>query len=521
MSFKPTEEQDAIIAAVAEPSSDSIMVEAGAGCAKSKTLELSAPGVRCPAIALAFNKAIAQELKPRLPGSFEVKTFNGLGHGAWMRANPSVNRWELDERKLGKLITQIAKDRKVSLAGDQWDQVRQLTTAAMNAGLALNDEGNGLVADIPENWLSLCDALWIDLADQAFIIDFAHFVLEEDVALARKGTISFDDQVYCSAVLGGKFPRYPVVMGDEAQDLSPLNHHMLRQSVSEHGRFIMVGDRRQAIYAFRGADSESMNNLRALRPQWKDRQLTMTFRCPSAIVERQQQHFPGFRAAPGNARGAFVTAEAPGAAEEWSGWNIDWIKAKHPAAASIAVLCRNNAPLMSLAFKLIRGGIGCQVLGRDIGKGLQALLKKIIPEDDTPADICGGKISEWAESQISLARANGKEEKIAAITDKSESLLACLEGSGARSAGELRQVIGQLFERSGGQIVLATGHKAKGLEWDLVVHLDPWRIPSKFARKAAAQGDMSQLKQEYNLRYVIETRTRHTLVNANLEDFNG
>jgi uncharacterized protein (DUF2235 family) len=79
---------------------------------------------------VAFNKAIAKELQPRLPQSFSVKTFNGLGYGAWMRANPGVARWELDERKLGKLVSQLAKDRKVSLSSDQWEQTRKLASAA-------------------------------------------------------------------------------------------------------------------------------------------------------------------------------------------------------------------------------------------------------------------------------------------------------------------------------------------------------------------------------------------------------
>ena len=57
------------------------------------------------------------------------------------------------------------------------------------------------------------------------------------------------------------------------------------------------------------------------------------------------------------------------------------------------------------------------------------------------------------------------------------------------------------------------------MECDLVVHLDPWRLPSKHARKAADRGDMSQLQQEMNLKYVIETRAKETLIQATVEDF--
>ena len=63
-----------------------------------------------------------------------------------------------------------------------------------------------------------------------------------------------------------------------------------------------------------------------------------------------------------------------------------------------------------------------------------------------------------------------------------------------------------------------TGHKSKGGEWDVVYHLDPFRIPSKWARTAADLGDDSQLEQERNLRYVIETRAKQELYLVNLED---
>ena len=184
--------------------------------------------------------------------------------------------------------------------------------------------------------------------------------------------------------------------------------------------------------------------------------------------------------------------------------------------ASVAVLCRNNGPLLSLAFKLIRQGIGVVVLGREIGKGLIVLSKKLCPEDGAPADQVRGKVLEWQESEISTAMANDKPERVAGITDRAECLLAVLESAEARDAGQLRQLLTQLFARDHGQVTLSSIHKAKGLEWDVVLHLDPWRIPSKWAK---ASGDERALEQELNLKYVAETRCKHTLVAADLEYF--
>jgi len=67
-------------------------------------------------------------------------------------------------------------------------------------------------------------------------------------------------------------------------------------------------------------------------------------------------------------------------------------------------------------------------------------------------------------------------------------------------------------------VELMTGHKSKGEEWDHVFHLDSWLIPSKFALRAADEGDNSGMEQERNLRYVIETRSKKTLTFINSED---
>ena len=158
------------------------------------------------------------------------------------------------------------------------------------------------------------------------------------------------------------------------------------------------------------------------------------------------------------------------------------------------------------------------MLGRDIGKGLVVLSKKLAPEDTSPRDWVAGRIDEWQQSECSLALANGKEEKVAGITDKAECLMAVLEG-GARDAGELRSMLEKLFAREDGLVTLSSGHKSKGLEWVCVLHLDPWRIPSRQAKAALAAGDPAPMEQEQNLRYVIETRTKHTLILGNLGDF--
>src|SRR5215471_18996406 len=300
VSHPPTEEQAAIIEAVAA-NNTSLMVSAYAGTAKSTTLEMAAPGVRGPALALAFNKKIATELQDRLPANFKSQTLNSVGHGAWIRA---INRGsiQLDGNKLGKIVSLIAKDNKVPLMTWQWEAVRNAVRDAMQAGLSPGDIGEPLIADTLENWNDLLESM--DEEDNDMLVDLSRQTLKLSVDMARGGQISFDDQIYCPTILGGVWTRYPQVFVDESQDLSPLNHVMLTKVSS--GLLTAVGDKRQAIYLFRGADATSMENMRKLRPTWQDLKLTLTFRCPRVIVARQQEHAPGYTAAPSNIDGQFL-----------------------------------------------------------------------------------------------------------------------------------------------------------------------------------------------------------------------
>jgi superfamily I DNA/RNA helicase len=212
----------------------------------------------------------------------------------------------------------------------------------------------------------------------------------------------------------------------------------------------------------------SMANLRLLRPEWSEQTLSVTYRCPRVVVERQREFVPLFQAGPDNLEGLIESLS------EWT-----------PKPNS-AVLCRNNAPLISLAFRLLRKRIPVNLLGRDIGKEMKRLWNKLSNHGKRSVD------STIAEAQ----RLREIEPKKA---DKYNSLIVVLQNT--RNIEEMEAFL----KESRNAITLATGHKAKGLEWDTVYHLEPGLIPSQHAETE------EELQQEYNLRYVIETRTRNEL----------
>jgi DNA helicase-2/ATP-dependent DNA helicase PcrA len=474
-----TPEQEAIVEATRGGASLSIRAYAGTG--KSTTLQMLATEIRTPALALAFNASAAAGLRPRLPGNFKTQTLNALGFGALTRGHPHVNRFEIDDKKLGKLITQQAKEGEHPLTGETWEDVRGLVREGMAQGIVPGDSGmNPLLADSLDEWGRLASNLLIEPQNREQAIELARGVLSASNELVKKGTISFDDQVYYSTCVRGVWPKYPTILVDEAQDLSSLNHQMLKLALRPGGRLIAVGDPRQAIYAFRGSDIHSMDNLEALLGgNWLRLPLSVTFRCPKVVVARQQAHAPGYTADEGNPQGEVIRL--------LPGWGLGQLPE--------AVLCRNNAPLMALAFRLLRGGQGVNMLGKDLGKGLIGLTKKLAPGDGTPIGRFLDKLGDWEARQESEG-----------AKDRAEALRATASTTGCGTTGELRRLLTRLFSENEG-VVLSSIHKAKGLEWDSVMVLDGWRL-----------GLWGEASQEANLRYVAETRTKRTLVLGNLRD---
>jgi len=517
--FTPTAEQQRIIDAATQ-TRENIMIRAYAGCSKTTTLKLLAAQMRPePALAIAFNKKIAKELEAALPSFFMVKTLNGLGHQALARALTG-KRLVLEDRKIGKLITELFKEEEFEAAEDEWVLVRDWVNAARQAGIvhaSFERRFPGLCEDTRENW----DEISNETEPSEQLYEFARETLRRCIVQTLDGIIDFDDQIFGSVLLGGVYPKFPLVLVDEAQDLSPLNHEQIRKVGM--ARLIVVGDPKQAIYSFRGADSRSMDKLRSLRDSWLDLPLHTTFRCPKIIVKRSAHHAPGFNAFATNEEGKEVNWLRPEKSgqiswkgEKHDGWSFEWLRSlRKDPGEKIFILCRNKAPLLSLAFKLIRQGIGPNMLGRDLGQGLERLLDKITEKQPgLSIDKTAELIEKWRVNEESKARLMDREHLISGIEDRAECLLAVMENPGVHTAGDLTKALKALFSREFGEVSLATGHRAKGLEAEIVVHLDPWRIPSRFAMQ-----DPSQMEQERNLKYVLETRTKRVFVEANLEDF--
>ena len=476
-----TPEQIAIIEAAVR-TKDNLLISALAGAAKTSTLELICKYMPVqPILSIAFNKRIAEEMAKRLPGHVQCSTINSIGHRVWMKA--CSRRLVLDTKKSYNLLSLTVK----SLAKKKQDEAYEDFSETLK--LVAHAKLNGYIPDgvAPHvKRLITSEHYWGSLEEEAsdLQIHLVNEVLSENIKLSYAGTIDFNDQIYMPTLFGGTFPKFPLIMVDEAQDLSPLNHAMLKKLVTE--RFIAVGDPWQSIYGFRGAVHAGMSHLQR-DYSMREMPLSISFRCPIKIVERARFRAPHMQ---------WPQWAKEGHVEQLKEWTANSI----PDGS--AIICRNNAPLFSCALRLLRSGRGIQLVGSDLGPGLVRILKKLGPEH-LKRDEVHASISRWEADRLRKARSEGP------VRDRADCLRVF--ASFGDTLGAAIAYAERLFT-SAGPIQLLSGHKAKGLEFETVFFLDPWRVPSKYATTP------EQIEQEENVKYVIITRAKQNLFFVNLED---
>lgn len=478
----PTPEQQAIIEA-AKTTTNSLLVNALAGAAKTSTLVMICAALPVqPILSLAFNKRIAEEMKKRLPSHVQSATLNSVGHKAWAQA--TGKRLTLSVDKVRTTVKAHFETLSRTDKAEAWEQYQDLVMAIRRARIV----GYVPAGKFPSAHPLISREDFLETLEEEpspFFASLLDAVLTSMIKESFAGNIDFDDQLYMPTIFGATWPRFPLVLIDEAQDLSPLNHAMLEKLVTK--RLIAVGDPYQSIYGFRGSVSSGMSRLRA-RFNMTELTLSVSFRCPQKVVKQAWRRVPHMR---------WFDGAPEGKVETLSAWNASDI----PDGA--AVICRNNAPLFRLALNLLRSGRGVQLVGSDLGPQLIKTLKKLGPESMNRHEV-EHAIAKWEAERLAKSRSKG------AVSDKADCLRVF--ASFGATLSEAIAYAEHLFA-SAGPIQLMSGHKSKGLEFDTVYHLDSWRIPSSYATSP------DSIEQEHNIEYVINTRAKRELYFVNMEDF--
>lgn len=460
---EPTSEQSHILSLVRDTKSN-ILINAYAGTGKTTTLEMIERATKqAPILYLCFNRRIADEAKTRMLSTTSVKTFNSIGHTIWSR---SIGKnLSLDAKKSQKLLADLIRASPKHVQEVMWSCYWEVISGvAMAKALGYIPEGkfpNGLRLITQGAFHARLEETPDDLSS-----DLIDEILTRSIQEAYQGKIDFNDQIYMPALFGGTFPQFPLTLVDEAQDLSPVNHSLLERLVKDR-RVIAVGDPWQNIYGFRGAEQGGMAKLRE-RYSMVATDLSVSFRCPSKIVEAARWRVPKFTA-----------SREGGHVEQLKGLSLDLL------GPSPTFLCRNNAPLLGLAFRLLSSGRSVSVAGSDVGPKLIALMGKL-GADDMGRSATLDSISEWEAEREDRGSTTAHD------------LAACMRvfASHGETLAQAILYAQHLFAQKG-SVQFMTGHKAKGLEFDEVYFLDP-----QLCRED---------EQDLNLKYVITTRSKDKL----------
>ena len=440
-----------------------LIVEAYAGTGKTTTIKEAfnhAPERRM--LYAVFNKRAQKEAEAKITDDrVEVRTLHSLGY-MFIKQNWSNAHADND----------IEYDRAVQACGpgdkEYIGMVVKLVSFVKNTCINPTEAEIIQIAN---------DRLQWDGESARVLAGACLKILAQSKVRDSHGRISFDDMVWLPCAMGWVKPRYQMVVVDEAQDMNTPQLAMARQASS--GRVIVVGDRRQAIYGFRGAATDGMGMMKTIL-RATELKLTTTYRCPKAVVLEANSVVPEYRAAD-TAPDGLVDSGSVSSAE-----------------VGDSILSRLNAPLMPIALQIIRSGKPARIEGRDIGKQLMAMVRTM-KANSVPHFI--ERVESWLAKQIErLEKQKKSEKRIEQADDIAQTLKAVAEG--CKGVGEIEQRINNLFEDTNEQsrpaIVLSSVHKAKGLEWPRVFLL------TETFRRGKGQ-------EEDNIYYVAVTRAMKEL----------
>ncbi len=462
------------------------VVEAVAGSGKSTTIVEGMNRIPsgATAIFLAFNKSIADELKGR---GVNARTFHSLTYSPVTRFK-NVRNVEMNKSNL--LIRQNLSGEQAAMYGSF---IQRLVGLAKQVGIGC------LIPDTETAWWNIVDHHDLELdnenADPHKAIELARDLLQWS---NESQMIDFDDMLYLAVKEGLSLPKFDFVFVDEAQDTNAIQRALLRKIIKPTSRIIAVGDPAQAIYGFRGADS---NSLRLIEEEFNCIRLplTVSYRCATSIVRYAQQWVQHIEASDAAPEGEVQDLGAK--------WEVTTF------APNDLIVCRTTKGLVSLGYKLLKARVPARILGREIGQGLKSLINKMNAKG---IEALVTKLDAWRERECEKALAKQQDSKVQSIEDKADAILCLIDGMNEnnRTIPELIRIIDELFSEGTNVVILATIHKAKGLEADRVFWLNRSQCPSKWARQDW------QKQQETNLCYVAATRAKSTLVLIEEKDKN-
>src|SRR5579859_4271614 len=486
----------------------SLKLIARAGCGKTFTLlevaktivALGLGDVAC----MAYNKKIADEIKfkfEKIGYDWKVAqagTCHSFGFAAWRKVAPHVKVVKRGNDKLDAIITQCGLEKGGAIYTQNHGALVKLVSLAKQRAL-------GHIGEIEDmsQWFDIWDHFGLD--DDVTEDVIAEELIKCAIKIYRislnqcRDYIDFDDMILAPLYFKARFWPKKWILLDESQDTNLARRALaLAMLDPKYGRMLFVGDDCQAIYGFTGADSDAMDLLKKATNAIT-LPLNVTRRCPKKVVALAKTLVPDFIAHEDAPEGV-VRALAYGLLE---GENL---------GSSDAILCRNTAPLITTAYKLLSKGIGCRVEGREIGEGLIKLARRWKVKT---LDKLLNKLEDYEARQTANFKSKGQEHRIDGLIDQVSCLRVIIDRCLFRKQNMIDDLVADIDEMFGDTaagekpevLTLSTVHKSKGREWKRVYILGRAKyMPSPYAKK-----EWQQI-QEKNLEYVAITRAQSEMI---------
>lgn len=474
MTFNPTAQQEAILAAF--KTEKDLVVKAGAGTGKSRTLKLlaeSEPATRFTYI--AFNKAVVTDAQESMPFNVTARTahsvaFRAVGFNYKNRLNGNrVPAWKLVKflglsgtlalPAVGGKTVLVDAEKQAALAmetvtrfchSDRFEF--DLWHVPLPDGI--EKAGRNILA---ESLLPAAEKAWADIIDK------------------KQSNVRFEHDHYLKMFqLDDPKLFGDVLLVDEAQDLSPVLKYIVDQQTQM--KRVIVGDENQSIYGFTGA----INAMQDFEDEGAQvLPLSQSFRFGQAVADAANTILSTL---PTDLR----LSGSEALESRLSGLDIE----DGPAAG--CVLTRTNAGAVTEVLKVLSKSQAPAVVG-----GTRQIVSLVE---------AAGQIKEKGKTNHPELWAFTSWEQIQKYVKDDPAgkdlavLVAVVDKFGAPA---LVQALGRCVEEKDAEVIVSTAHKSKGREWANV------RIAEDFQMKAE-DGDLPP-QQERQLAYVACTRAKEIL----------
>lgn len=471
-----------------ETESGNISVNAVAGSGKTTTAVNAIPyaSKRFKRIGfMAFGNEIANTLKGRINGQAYAGTMHSFGVGLVRQRYGQI---PLEKFKYLDILKRECKgwydhSGKFPKMRPEFDAAFALMRIIREQNFPIQTVTEKLIREIA----NLAGQNGVSLPTKDYLPELIGGVFRAlEIGSDNPKCVDFADMVWLPVRLGLVGHQFDLMFADEAQDFNPIQQQFILNIAPTK---VIIGDPAQSIMGFAGADTRSFQHL----TEWMDARkqpLSVCWRCPSSHLNLARNLVEHIQ-------------DAPNAKEGHLGRVGREYLVSHSKGQDM-ILCRANAPLVSLAYEMLRNGKPCIVRGKNIGDGIVAQIKKLNAYNISDLNI---KLQHYKVKEVAkLVDRDASQESFDTLYDQVD----CIQTmAGAYdTVDDLLDACGDLFRDSDGtrsdQVVLSSVHRAKGLEAENVTILEP--------KKLCFFGETEEsYQQEKNLLYVALTRSKNVL----------